>query len=46
MQCSTTTSIYYRKKRYFTFGIITLISLILPFIRIEGNHFFLLSFDK
>ena len=46
MQCNTTSSIYYRKKRYFTFGIITLVSLILPFITIEGNHFFLLSFDK
>lgn len=36
----------YRYKRYIVFGIITLIGLILPFIRIEGNHFFLLSFDK
>lgn len=36
----------YRQRRYIVFGIITLIALILPFIRIEGNHFFLLSFDK
>ena len=49
MQCSTQTStntIYYRKKRYTVFALISLISLILPFIRINGNHLFLLSFDK
>jgi len=43
--CSTQ-PIYYRIKRYVVFGIITLIALILPFITIEGKHFFLLSFDK
>lgn len=37
---------YYRMKRYITFGIITIISLLLPFITIEDKHFFLLSFDK
>ncbi|MDR2635687.1 MAG: cytochrome c oxidase accessory protein CcoG [Campylobacteraceae bacterium] len=36
----------YRKMRYMGFGVITLISLILPWITIEGKHFFLLSFDK
>lgn len=36
----------YTKKRYFVFSFIALIALILPFIRIGGNHFFLLSFDK
>lgn len=49
MNCNSNCSIqptYYRSKRYISFGIITLIALILPFIRIEGNHFFLLSFDK
>ncbi len=49
MNCNSDCSIqpiYYRSKRYISFGIITLIALILPFIRIEGNHFFLLSFDK
>lgn len=35
----------YAKKRYFTYALITLIALVLPFIRINGNHFFLLSFD-
>ncbi len=37
---------YYRKKRYTSFIIISLFALILPFIRINGNHLFLLSFDK
>jgi len=49
MNCNSDCSvqpIYYRLKRYISFGIITLISLILPFITIEGKHFFLLSFDK
>ena len=36
----------YRKKRYLTFAIITVITLILPFIRINGNHLFLLNFDQ
>lgn len=36
----------YNKKRYVTFGILTVIALVLPFIRINEKHFFLLSFDK
>ncbi|WP_169976387.1 cytochrome c oxidase accessory protein CcoG [Campylobacter sp. RM16191] len=36
----------YAKKRYIFYSILTCIALILPFIRIGGNHFFLLSFDK
>ena len=44
--CSSNCSTTYSKKRYLTFGIITIISLALPFIKIGGNHFFLLSFDK
>ena len=35
----------YAKKRYLTYGFIALVVLVLPFIRINGNHFFLLSFD-
>lgn len=35
----------YRTKRYITFFLITITSLGLPFIRIDGNHIFLLSFD-
>jgi len=49
MQCNTDpslTSVEYRKKRYVTFGIISIISLLLPFITIEGKHLFLLSFDR
>ena len=44
--CNTNCSTPYSKKRYITFGIITLISLILPFIKIGSNHFFLLNFEK
>ncbi len=36
----------YAKRRYIGYFFITAIALILPFIRIDGNHFFLLSFDK
>lgn len=36
----------YYKKRYFFFTIASLVSLVLPFITINGNHMFLLSFDK
>lgn len=36
----------YFKQRYIFFIFITLISLVLPFIKINGNHIFLLSFDK
>lgn len=43
---SSIKTIYYRKKRYIFFGIITFIALLLPMIRINGNHIFLLSFDK
>ena len=48
MHCDSTSShpVYYRKKRYGVFAIISFIALILPFIRINGNHLFLLSFDK
>ncbi len=35
----------YRYKRYYVYAIITAIALILPWIRINGNHFFLLNFD-
>lgn len=36
----------YTKKRYITYAIITLLTLIIPFIRIDENHLLLLSFDK
>lgn len=42
--CGTPTK--YSKKRYIGYGIITAFSLIMPFLNINGQHFFLLSFDK
>ena len=35
-----------RIMRYWFFGLITAFALIAPWISIEGNHLFLLSFDK
>ena len=36
----------YRIKRYWVYIAITIIALVLPWIRINGNHFFLLDFDR
>jgi len=36
----------YFKKRYVLFFIVSIVSLVLPFIKLNGNHIFLLSFDK
>ncbi|MEN8718612.1 MAG: cytochrome c oxidase accessory protein CcoG [Sulfurovum sp.] len=36
----------FRIKRYYGYLLATLVSLTLPFIKIDGNHIFLLSFDK
>ncbi len=36
----------WRIKRYYVYAIMTAIALILPWITVGGNHFFLLSFDK
>lgn len=36
----------WRIKRYWFYGLITVVSLVIPWIRIDGNHLFLLSFDK
>ncbi len=46
--CSTNGGCHtsYTKQRYYTFGIITIISLVLPFIRVGGNHLILLNFEK
>jgi cytochrome c oxidase accessory protein FixG len=35
----------YRFKRYYTFIAITIFGLVIPWIKINGNHFFLLNFD-
>ena len=36
----------WRIKRYYVYALATIVSLVLPWIKINGNHFFLLSFDK
>ncbi|NPA50066.1 MAG: cytochrome c oxidase accessory protein CcoG [Epsilonproteobacteria bacterium] len=36
----------YRIKRYWAYIAITIIALVLPWIKINDNHFFLLNFDK
>lgn len=36
----------YAQKRYITYAFITLSTLVVPFITIEGNHLLLLSFEK
>ncbi|WP_375724988.1 cytochrome c oxidase accessory protein CcoG [Arcobacter sp. KX21116] len=36
----------YRFKRYYVYLAVTIMALAIPFIRIGGNHIFLLSFDK
>ncbi|WP_417333180.1 cytochrome c oxidase accessory protein CcoG [Halarcobacter sp.] len=36
----------YRIKRYYAYIIATVVALVVPFIKINGNHIFLLSFDK
>lgn len=47
MSCSTgSCGTIYNNKRYITYAIISVISLVLPFIRVNEKHFFLLSFDK
>jgi len=35
----------YRYKRYYFYILATIVSLALPWIRVNGNHFFLLNFD-
>ena len=36
----------WRIKRYYMYAFATVLTLVLPWIQINGNHFFLLSFDK
>eukprot|EP01029_Cantina_marsupialis_P012350 TRINITY_DN272602_c1_g1_i6.p1 TRINITY_DN272602_c1_g1~~TRINITY_DN272602_c1_g1_i6.p1 ORF type:complete len:230 (+),score=24.53 TRINITY_DN272602_c1_g1_i6:60-749(+) len=36
----------YRIKRYYAYVFATIVALVVPFITINGNHIFLLSFDK
>lgn len=43
---STVVKDFFRTRRYYVYGLATIIALGLPFITIGGNHIFLLSFDK
>lgn len=36
----------WRTKRYWFYGLVTILALVIPWITIDGNHLFLLSFDK
>ena len=36
----------WRIKRYYMYTFATVVALVLPWIQVNGNHFFLLSFDK
>ena len=36
----------WRIKRYYMYAFATIVSLVVPWITVNGNHFFLLSFDK
>jgi len=36
----------WRIKRYYAYAFMTMVALVLPWITVDGNHFFLLSFDK
>ncbi len=36
----------WRIKRYYVYAMATIIALVLPWIKVNGHHFFLLSFDK
>ncbi|MDX9814476.1 MAG: cytochrome c oxidase accessory protein CcoG [Sulfurimonadaceae bacterium] len=36
----------WRYKRYFLFALITVFVLVVPWLEVDGKHFFLLSFDK
>lgn len=36
----------YRIKRYWVYGTATIVALVMPWITINGNHLFLLSFDQ
>lgn len=47
MSTQSIKGVYYANKRYITFAIVTIVSLLIPFIKNgENHHLFLLSFDK
>jgi cytochrome c oxidase accessory protein FixG len=37
---------HWRPRRYIAYVVATIVALVLPWIEVGGNHFFLLSFDK
>jgi len=45
-KAETVTKTHWRPRRYVFYIIATVVALVLPWIKIGGNHFFLLSFDK
>ncbi|NPA65517.1 MAG: cytochrome c oxidase accessory protein CcoG [Epsilonproteobacteria bacterium] len=45
-KAETVTKTHWRPKRYVFYVIATVVALVLPWIKVNGNHFFLLSFDK
>jgi len=45
-KAETVTTTHWRPKRYMFYIFATVVALVLPWIKVGGNHFFLLSFDK
>ncbi len=45
-QITTPKKTSYRIQRYYAYTLATIVALLMPFITINGNHIFLLSFDK
>jgi len=45
-EAKTIKKTHWRPKRYMAYIIATVVALVLPWIEVGGNHFFLLSFDK
>ena len=43
---TTTKKSSWREKRYYFFVLVSILILVIPFIKINGNYFFLLSFDN
>ncbi|WP_419771118.1 MAG: cytochrome c oxidase accessory protein CcoG [Candidatus Marinarcus sp.] len=44
--CESQKSTPYRIKRYYVYALVSILALVVPFIRINENHIFLLSFDN
>ena len=45
-KAETVKKTHWRPRRYIVYIIATVVALVLPWIKVDGNHFFLLSFDK